>query len=98
MSEKEEFSRLSSVKKCPVCGGETEKGYVHGIRGIYWSTKKYLLSSLGYLSAIGSEAIVSMWEPVKHVPGLKCEKCGIVIFDYREIEERRKRDSALRRV
>lgn len=35
MSEKDEFSRLSSVKKCLFCDGELERGYVRGLEGIY---------------------------------------------------------------
>ena len=34
MSENEEFSKLSSIKKCPKCGGKLVKGYFTIPRGV----------------------------------------------------------------
>jgi len=41
MSEKEEFSKLSSIKKCPICRGKLVKGYFtipKAIGGWHWDT------------------------------------------------------------
>lgn len=37
MSEHDEFTRLSSVRECPICHGELEKGFLNAIRGVFWS-------------------------------------------------------------
>ena len=72
-----EFSKLTSITKCPVCGGELEKGYVHASRGIYWDTKRHRYSG------VSGEAIKSIrsWY-VPHAPALRCKECKIIALDY----------------
>jgi len=79
MNEDEEFSMLSSVKKCPVCGGWLEKGYFNAPRGISWDTVKHKLSAvtMDFMMPRISSAI-----EVKNIPALRCEKCEIAILDY----------------
>lgn len=78
MSENNEFSRLSSVQKCPICHGELEKGFLNAIRGVFWSDKKHPLG----MAALDFIMPGAIWTS-ETVPALKCEKCGIVISDLR---------------
>ena len=77
-----EFLRLSSIKKCPLCGGELEEGYMLAPRGIYWDTKS------NKLSILGAEALKSSWAwTMPQGPALRCKSCGIAILDYTRIKE-----------
>lgn len=78
MNEHSEFSRLTSVRECPICHGELEKGYLNAIRGVFWSEKKRPLG-MAVLDYVMPGAIWSS----DTLPALKCEKCGIVISDLR---------------
>jgi len=78
MSEGVEFSKLSSVKKCPICGGNLVKGYFNAPRGVYWGTEKHKLG-LVLLDYVMPGAL---WTQ-DNVPALRCENCGIAIIDYR---------------
>jgi hypothetical protein len=40
MGEDGEFSRIASIKKCPICGGELEKGFFNAPKGVYWRAEK----------------------------------------------------------
>ena len=40
MNESEDFSKLASIKKCPICGGELEKGYIGAHEGVTWNSNK----------------------------------------------------------
>jgi DNA-directed RNA polymerase subunit RPC12/RpoP len=73
MSVEEEFSKLISIGKCPICGGELEKGYVGAHDGVVWNKdkRKYFGLMLWRYSSFSS-----------NVPALRCEHCGIIIFDY----------------
>ncbi len=88
MSESEygEFSKLASMKKCPFCEGELEKGYFHG--ETYWDRKrrKHFISLWG-----STEKIMSpfTWS-VPYAPALKCNDCRIVILDYGKGKKRNK--------
>lgn len=79
MSERDEFSVLASVKKCPKCGGGLQKGYLNAPRGISWDTVKHGVSAvtLDVMMPRISSAI-----EVKNIPALKCERCEIAILDY----------------
>ena len=77
MSEREEFSKLSPVKKCPICGGKLVKGYFNAPRGVYWSTKKHKLGLILFDSVMPG----ALWTQ-DNVPALRCENCGIAIIDY----------------
>jgi len=78
MSERGEFSKLSSVKKCPICGGKLAKGYFDAPRGVYWSTEKHKFGII-LLDSVMPGALMTQ----DNVPALRCENCGIAIIDYR---------------
>jgi rRNA maturation endonuclease Nob1 len=82
MSEKEEFSRLRSVKKCPNCGGELKEGYFTAPRGMFWDAKKHRKSTM-----VGDYIMPAMTSvfTLENFPALKCEKCGVAIMDTRRI-------------
>lgn len=77
MTEKEEFSKLTSIKECPICGGELNKGYIIPPRGIGWNTKKHKIWFRSANQLIPYES----WT-IQNPPALRCKKCKIVIFDY----------------
>jgi hypothetical protein len=77
MKEIQEFSKLTSIEKCPVCSRELEKGYVHANRGIYWDTKRHRIW------AWSGEAVMSMWSwAVPYASALRCKNCKIIVFHY----------------
>lgn len=78
MSEEVEFSKLGSVKKCPICGGSLVKGYFNAPRGVYWGAEKH---KLGFV-LLDSVMPGALWTQ-DNVPALRCENCGIAIIDYR---------------
>jgi len=82
MNENEEFSKLVSILRCPACGGELQKGYLSAPRGIYWSTEKH---GLGSMFVDYMMPRISSFVTLENLPGLKCEKCGIVIVDFMQI-------------
>jgi ssDNA-binding Zn-finger/Zn-ribbon topoisomerase 1 len=75
-----EFSRLISVKECPVCGGKLDKIYLTAPRGYYLSAEKAKLG-VYFLDTIMPS--VSSGVLLENAPALKCENCGIAIIDYR---------------
>lgn len=80
MSETDEFSRLISVERCPSCGGELHKTYLIAPRGFYLSNEK------ARLGAFILDTMMWRWSSVgllENVPALKCDKCDIVIVDYK---------------
>ena len=81
MSEKEvEFSRLISVKECPVCGGNLDEVYLTAPRGFYLSAEKAKLGVYFLDTVMPSVSSVTLLE---NAPALKCENCGIAIIDCR---------------
>lgn len=78
MSERGEFSGISSVKKCPICGGELEEGYFNAPRGVYWSNEKHKLG----LILMDYVMPGALWSQ-DNVPALRCAECGIAVIDYR---------------
>ena len=78
MSNTEEFSRLSPVKQCPICGGKLDKGYYHAPRGVYWSDKTHRAGMIALDYVMPGALWIS-----DIIPALKCEKCGIAISDLR---------------
>jgi len=78
-SEKEvEFSKLISVKECPICGGELEQGYFHIPGGASWCAEK----PKGGFLVLDRMIPHAPWTE-SNLPALKCEKCGIVVIDDR---------------
>jgi len=84
MSEKDEFCRIVSVKKCPNCGGKLDKGYFTAPRGMFWGTKKHVLGTM--VADYVKPALTSVWT-LETVPALRCEKCGVAIIDTQRIGE-----------
>lgn len=74
----EEFSKLSPVKQCPICGGKLDKGYFHAPRGIYWSEKRHRAGVI----AMDFVMPGGLWAS-DIMPALKCVKCGIAVSDIR---------------
>jgi hypothetical protein len=73
MSEKE-------VKKCPQCGRELEKGYIHVPRGVYWDAQRHKHS---IWASTKMEAIISMWSwTLPYASVWRCKQCKIVVFNY----------------
>ena len=83
-AENKEFSRLTSVNKCPNCGGKLDKGYFTAPRGMYWDTEKHRLGTMvvDYMMPRISSVFT-----LENAPALKCEKCGVAIIDTRKIGE-----------
>jgi rRNA maturation endonuclease Nob1 len=81
-TENREFSRLTSVNKCPNCGGKLIKGYFTAPRGMFWDTKKH-----GKGTMFADYLMPSMTSvfTLENFPALKCEKCGVAIIDSRKI-------------
>jgi len=80
MSEKEvEFSRLVSVKECPVCGENLDEVYLTAPRGFYLSPEKAKLGIYFLDTVMPSVSSVAL---LRNAPALKCENCGIAIIDY----------------
>jgi len=77
MSEKGEFSRIASIRKCPICGGELEKGFLNAPRGVYWSIEKRVLGTILLDSAMPGALFTH-----ENLPALKCGNCGIAIVDW----------------
>jgi hypothetical protein len=83
MSEKGEFFKLASFSKCPNCGGEFEKGYIHAPQGIFWSMEllKWTLTPLPWHPK--AETIKSPYSLTgTQVPSFRCKECKIIVFDY----------------
>jgi hypothetical protein len=75
-----EASSVHSVKKCPICGGELERGYAIVYRGFWWDTEKHTFR--------GGEELLSKYPAWTNTnfPALRCWKCHIIVFDYEKKE------------
>ncbi len=82
LSKLQEFSKLNSLRECPVCKGELEKGYIHAQEGIYWDTKRHTILTHTWVDR-SAETIISRWSwTTPSAPALRCKECKIVVFDY----------------
>jgi hypothetical protein len=77
MREREEFSKLASIARCPICGEELEKGYIGASRGITWDVKK----SKRIFVYIWSSALILPFS-TQNIPALRCKKCRLALFHY----------------
>jgi hypothetical protein len=77
MNEGVQSPVLASISKCPSCSGELEKGYAI-TEAIAFDTKKkrFFRGPKYVLTKCPS------WT-VRTLPALRCDKCNIVIIDYR---------------
>lgn len=78
MSESEEFSRLSPVKGCPICGQALERGYVNAPGGVLWLKRK---PKVHFVIICDSRFVVPI--PAFHaidLPALKCGNCKFIAF------------------
>lgn len=73
----ESFSKYAAINKCPVCGGELEKGYIGASRGVTWDPKR----SKRIFVYIWSSALILPFGTT-NIPALRCEKCKLVLFGY----------------
>jgi hypothetical protein len=70
-----DFSKLNTIKSCPICRGPLERGLVVAPRGVYWNR----------FSVFDSTAILSQWSwTMPKTPSLRCNNCDIVIISYRK--------------
>jgi hypothetical protein len=74
-----EVSSVNSVKKCPICGGELEIGYVIAYKWLWWDTKRHTFRGGELLSNNPT------WTNT-NFPALRCRKCHIILFDYERRE------------
>jgi hypothetical protein len=80
MTEKGEFWKLSAIRRCPLCSGELERGYIPTTHRISWDTKKHSWFARGKEALVIEGDTIDM--TVRNVPALRCVKCRIVVFDY----------------
>ena len=73
-----EVSSVNSVKKCPICGGELERGYVIAYKWLWWDTERHTFRGGELLSKNPA------WNT--NFPALRCRKCHIIAFDYERTE------------
>lgn len=77
MSENRDFAELSAIRKCPICGGELEKGYVAS-KGLAWDTVKQGLTTH---SKENQEVLTPLFAwGITNFPTLRCRNCNIMIF------------------
>ena len=73
---------MSAVKKCPKCGEELEKGFLHLPRGAYWDT----IEHKWHVPFLSGMCLISPWGAwyveMPRVEGWRCHKCRLVIFGY----------------
>jgi hypothetical protein len=83
-----DFRKLASLKKCSFCGGELEKGYIHG--NIYWDKKIRKF----WAGVLVSDEIIQQTHPwdwhLSYSSALKCKDCRIIVLDYGKGKEREK--------
>jgi rubredoxin len=75
------FLAAKEARKCPNCGMEMEIGHLHFIQGLRWNKGEHkVLDGLkGELLFYGPLSVTS-----KRRKAWRCEKCGLILFDYRE--------------
>jgi hypothetical protein len=73
VSEKEEFSKLVSIKECPICGGKLDRGYIISSSDIRWNIKKPKFSWI----MVPRDILTP-----RNGPALRCKQCEIAIFDW----------------
>ncbi|MEM3579675.1 MAG: PF20097 family protein [Candidatus Bathyarchaeia archaeon] len=78
MGEKEEFFTLTSIKKCPICGGDLERGYMGAPVAVpWWIPKKRKFVEMAWPWDWRYYFFVAV-----NIPALRCKKCNIVIADF----------------
>ena len=84
MNEKEEeFCKLTSFRKCPNCGGELEKGYIHVNEGIRWDKEWHKWNPYA-----GERIVDVAWWGFPKIPSLRCKHCLIIVSHYGYKEEK----------
>ena len=74
MNESDDFARLSLISKCPLFGGELERGYIIS-SAIWWDTERRLRMFRG-LNGLLTKAQIGETQ----LPALRCRKCSFVMF------------------
>lgn len=72
---------VDSLKKCPICGGELDRGYAV-VTALWWDTEKHAWQPGGELLS----KLIAFPRYNTNFPGLRCRKCHIMIFDYERKE------------
>jgi hypothetical protein len=75
---KQKDIRIDSIKKCPICGGDLEQGYITAYRRLNWGKEKHSL-----MIGQGQENFANFvsWTDT-NFHAVRCLNCHIVIFDY----------------
>ena len=77
---KENVSSTDSIRKCPICGGNLEQGYLGVFRVLSWDKEKHSWMR-------GQENLANYWNlNNQNFHALRCLNCHIVIFDYQNKE------------
>jgi uncharacterized protein with PIN domain len=77
MSENRDFAELFAIRRCPICGGELEKGYIAS-KGMVWDTVKQGLITH---SKENQEILTPTFAwSITNFPTLRCRNCNILIF------------------
>jgi hypothetical protein len=76
MKECEDFSKLATIQKCPLCGEELNRGYVVP-GGITWDDKKHKWDV-----DLSKRLVPRFTFTILNLPALRCKKCKLLIFNY----------------
>jgi len=86
LNEDADSSKIASVKKCPFCGGELEKGYVVAPRSLAWDKVKPRLRQdfWGGPGSRDSELLTpSLQFRTATFPAARCRECHVILFEYK---------------
>ena len=67
-----------SVRKCPSCGGEMEKGFI-GVWYMFWSDKNRWVF---WRFPPSDNLIVKPGWTAKNLEAYRCKKCKLILFNY----------------
>ncbi len=84
MSKKENRIKLEHklaehIKECPRCGAALTRGYLVTSHQIAWGEE---LNAIGGVKT-NTKRIAGLLTPVNQLPSLMCEKCGIIVSQFR---------------
>jgi len=66
---------MSEPKKCPICDGELENGFLVTPRPLWWDKQKHLLV------ADGEKVEPFKWS-INNIEAYRCPKCNLIMFKY----------------
>lgn len=65
---------FEEIKKCPLCGGDLEEGYLNAPRAIYWDTHKHIAIS-------GGPVVLGSALEMTNIPSKRCTECNVIMFN-----------------